>query len=165
MCKPCSGYTEERLAQLWDGKDGLSLREINSLNIRPRDRLWVLPRLAGPSVVVEWMIYCVYEARVIAEESGLSSSYAVYGEALQQVLDAKRLTARGKDWLKGRPLFATRTKALDCFAAVSLLAEDLAANIAMQFVEYLPELYIQDSKFVQTINKFMNKLVEMEEGG
>ncbi len=39
---PCEEYTRDRVADLWDGRDGLTPREISELCIPVEDRLWAL---------------------------------------------------------------------------------------------------------------------------
>jgi hypothetical protein len=55
---PCDRYPRERIVELWDGRESLSLREILALDIPAQDRVWValqpgaIPS-AGCSVVIE----------------------------------------------------------------------------------------------------------------
>jgi len=43
---PCEGYTRERVAALWSGREALTAREIAALDIPVKDRIWALTGLA-----------------------------------------------------------------------------------------------------------------------
>ena len=60
--KPCKEYTEEKLEELWKGKESLALREILELDIPIVDRNWVMPQLVSTDTVVEWAHLCAHEA-------------------------------------------------------------------------------------------------------
>ena len=70
---PCEDYAEERVSQLWNGKESLSLEEINKLDIDIDDRLWVLARLVPTETAVNWAQYCANEAQYCAKDSNANS--------------------------------------------------------------------------------------------
>ena len=60
---PCEEYTEERLKELWAGREALSRREILELDIDIDDKNWVVPQLVSTEVVVKWAHLCAHEAK------------------------------------------------------------------------------------------------------
>lgn len=52
--RPCAEYTRERIEELWAGRSALTLHQMLSLPIPPKDRMWVVwrPRALPPSQLV-----------------------------------------------------------------------------------------------------------------
>ena len=71
---PCEEYTEERLKELWKGKESLALREILELTIPIDDRNWVMPRLVSVEIVVKWAHLCAHEAKKHATTTNAARS-------------------------------------------------------------------------------------------
>jgi len=84
---PCKGYTEERLEELWAGRESLSRREILKLDIDIGDKNWVVPQLVSTEVVVTWAQYCADTAEkhtgnaVNAADAASSARSAGYAHA------------------------------------------------------------------------------------
>jgi hypothetical protein len=95
---PCEEYTEERLKELWKGKESLALREILELTIPIDDKNWVGPRLVSIGIVIKWAHLCAYEAKkhatnaADAADAWYAARYARY--AARSAADAARSTAR-----------------------------------------------------------------------
>jgi len=91
--KPCSEYTEERVSELWKGKDSLSLKEILNLDIRIEDRSWILTKLVSTEVVVKWAQYCANEAQTHASGTHADDANARSAAARSAATDAYWATA------------------------------------------------------------------------
>ena len=63
--RPCEGYSRERVEELWDGKDSLTICEILALPIPERDRLWVVLRPGILSYTMRLRFACDCGERVV----------------------------------------------------------------------------------------------------
>jgi len=71
---PCEEYTREKLEELWEGKESLTLREILELTIPIVDKNWVIPRLVSVEIVVKWAHLCAHEAKKHADKSAAAAT-------------------------------------------------------------------------------------------
>ena len=71
---PCKEYTEERLKELWAGRESLSRREILKLDIDIDDKNWVVPQLVSTEVGVTWAQYCADAAKKHAANAVVSAA-------------------------------------------------------------------------------------------
>jgi hypothetical protein len=121
--KPCKEYTEERLEELWEGKESLALREILELTIHIDDRNWVIPRLVSVEIVVKWAHLCAVAAEKHADKS--AAGYAGYaaawsarsaGYAARSAANAARYagSTAGSAWSKNRGKELYRLLAILC---------------------------------------------------
>jgi len=72
---PCKEYTEERLKELWAGRESLSRREILKLDIGIGDKNWVISQLVSVATVVTWSQYCTDAAKKHAVNATASARY------------------------------------------------------------------------------------------
>ena len=126
---PCKEYTEERLKELWAGRESLSRREILKLDIPIDDKNWVVPQLVSTEVVVTWAQYCADEA-----EKHTGSNAAV-SAASSNAADAAR-SARSAGYAHAA---AANTRYVPRYAAVnvgSAANAGYAKYAAVGYVEY-----------------------------
>ena len=88
---PCEEYTREKLEELWEGKESLTLREILELTIPIDDRNWVMPRLVPTEIVIKWAHLCAHEAKKHATTANAARSATNAAE----YADAARYAAAG----------------------------------------------------------------------
>ena len=99
---PCEEYTEERLEELWKGKESLALREILELNIPIVDRNWVGSRLVSIEIVVKWAHLCAHEAE---KHAGANAAAATASNA------ASNAAARSAGYVAEYAGYAARSAA------------------------------------------------------
>ena len=71
--KPCKDYTEEKLEELWKGKESLALREILELDIDIKDRNWVVAQLVSTEIVIKWAHLCAHKAKKHADNAAATA--------------------------------------------------------------------------------------------
>ena len=91
---PCKEYTEEKLEELWKGKESLALREILELTIPIDDRNWVIPQLVSTEVVVKWARRCAHEAKKHADRHAAAWSAYATRSATRSAADTAANAAR-----------------------------------------------------------------------
>ena len=99
---PCPEYTEEVVSDLWAGREDLTFREICSLGISARDRIWIAVRLVSRDTVVSWADYCAAEAQKHASASASAADYAADAATNAAYAAAAAYWAADADWTKTR---------------------------------------------------------------
>ena len=137
--KPCSQYSEERVASLWAGRESLTAREISDLEIPIVDRIWGLIRVCMDART-QRLFGCDCAERALMRESeagrepdarswnaiSVSRRFA-YGSATSEELDAAWDAASAAVWNVARDA-ASAAACAAASAAACAAARDAARD-------------------------------------